>query len=249
VVQKTQATREPDFMRFAALAIALTGAVAIMPVTARAETPVVVELFTSQGCSSCPPADALMVKLVQREDVIGLALHVDYWDYIGWKDEFGDPAYTRRQKGYARTGARKMIYTPQMIINGQQDVVGARAMEVVDLINQHKNKPRKVAVQAKRTDGRIVINVQPLTGLGEDLGPYDIHLVRYTPTRTSKITRGELAGRVLEYVNIVDDWTVLDQWDGKSATSLSADIEGDRPVVVLIQRPEFGAILAAVQVK
>jgi len=246
---KDQTTREPDFMRFVAFALALTGAVAIMPVTAPAETPVVVELFTSQGCSSCPPADALMVKLVQREDVIGLALHVDYWDYIGWKDEFGDPAYTRRQKGYARAGARKMIYTPQMIIDGEQDVVGARAMEVVDLINQHNNKPRDVAVQVRRADGRVLIEVQPLSGPVAEAGPYDIHLVRYTPTRTSEITRGELAGRVLEYVNIVDDWTVLDQWDGKSATSLSAEIAGDRPVVVLIQGTDFGAILAAAQVK
>ena len=78
--------------------------------------PVVVELFTSQGCSSCPPADRIMHDLAKRDDVIGLALHVDYWDYIGWKDEYADPDHTLRQRSYARQGGRSMIYTPQMVV-------------------------------------------------------------------------------------------------------------------------------------
>lgn len=234
-------------MRIATFVAALISAVVSLPAQVQSESPVVIELFTSQGCSACPPADALMSELIQREDVIGLALHVDYWDYIGWKDEFGDPAYTLRQKGYAQSGGRKMVYTPQMIVNGQQDVVGARAMEVVDLINQHKYLPRKVDLRATRVGGTVVIEVQPMGEDVADTGPYNVHLVRYTPLRKSNITKGELAGRVLEYVNIVDGWTVLGQWDGKSAIELKAEIEGGRPAVILIQKPQFGHILAAAQ--
>ena len=110
-------------------------------------SPVVVELFTSQGCSSCPPADAMLHKLAERDDVIALALHVDYWDYIGWKDEFAVPAYTKRQRGYARTNGRRMIYTPQMVINGQDDVIGAKPMDVSDLIQKHHEVADKVALE------------------------------------------------------------------------------------------------------
>jgi hypothetical protein len=231
-------------MKFTTLALALMTAFAALPVRAQDGAPVVVELFTSQGCSSCPPADALMKDLIKRDDVIGLALHVDYWDYIGWKDEYGNPDYTRRQKGYATTGGRRMVYTPQMIVNGQEDVVGARGMDVVELINQHKNTPAPVSVSAARDGGSIVIDVKP-NGSGGGAGPYDVHLVRYTPLRKAHITRGELAGRDFDYVNIVDGWTVLGQWDGRDPVRLSAQIEGDRPAVILIQRADYGAIVAA----
>ncbi len=231
-------------MKLATLAFALIAAFAALPVRAQNGAPVVIELFTSQGCSSCPPADELMKDLIKRDDVIGLVLHVDYWDYIGWKDEYGNPAYTRRQKGYASTGGRRMIYTPQMIVNGQEDVVGARGMDVVELINQHKNTPAPVLVTATRDGGSIVVSVKP-SGQGAGAGPYDVHLVRYTPLRRAHITRGELAGRDFDYVNIVDGWAVLGQWDGREPASLSAQIDGDRPAVILIQRADYGAIAAA----
>ena len=232
-------------MRIVTATIALLCAFSILPARAQAEPLVVVELFTSQGCSSCPPADALMVELVQRQDVIGLALHVDYWDYIGWKDEYGDPAYTRRQKGYAHVAGRKMVYTPQMIVNGQEDVVGARAMELADLIEKHKKAPHKVALQATREGGSVVVHMQPLGENVAGSGPYEVHLVRFTPMRRAHITRGELAGRSLDYANIVDDWTVMGQWDGRTVAEFQAGIEGDRPAVVLVQRSGYGAILAA----
>lgn len=240
--------RKPALMKFPTLALALIAAFAALPARAQNGAPVVVELFTSQGCSSCPPADELMKDLIKREDVIGLALHVDYWDYIGWKDLYGDPAYTRRQKGYAATGGRRMVYTPQMIVNGQEDVVGARGMEVVDLINRYKNTPSPVSVSASRDGGLIVISVKPTdggAGAGAGAGPYDVQLVRYTPLRKAHITRGELAGRNFEYVNVVDGWTVVGQWDGRDPATLSAQIDGDRPAVILIQRAGYGAIVAA----
>lgn len=207
--------------------------------------PVVVELFTSQGCSSCPPADKLMHKLAQRDDVIPLALHVDYWDYIGWKDLFAQPGYTKRQKAYAHAGGRKMVYTPQMIINGQQDVVGAHAMEVADLIMLHKAATPVVALQVQRAGSDLLVRAEPLA---EVTGPLVVQLVRYTPLNRVDITRGENAGRVLDYANVVDDWKVVGSWDGQGPMDLTLSIDGDRPAVVLIQQQTYGPIIAAARV-
>ena len=110
---------------------------AVAGIAAAESRPVVVELFTSQGCSSCPPADAFLHELSQRDDVIALALHVDYWDYIGWKDIFAQPAFTKRQKAYAKAGGRRSVYTPQMIIGGQDHVVGTHEENASALIQQH----------------------------------------------------------------------------------------------------------------
>ena len=229
-------------MKLLAAAFTLIALLHSAPVQAQSG-PVVVELFTSQGCSSCPPADALMQKLADRDDVIALALHVDYWDYIGWKDEYGDPSYTRRQKAYAQAGGRKMIYTPQMVVNGQEDVVGAHAMELLDLIAKHKAKTPTVQVNLSRAGNTLAIRLSPQTvGL---TGPLDVHLVRFTPLRRAHITRGELAGHDLDYANIVDGWTVLGQWDAQQPTEMQVSIDGPRPAVVLVQRAGHGAILAS----
>jgi hypothetical protein len=130
---------------FAALWIGLSG-------SAQAQNqPVVIELFTSQGCSSCPPADAFMHKLAQRSDVIALSMHVDYWDYIGWKDEFGRPENAARQRAYAQTAGRRSVYTPQMIIAGEDSVVGTHPMDVADLIRKHSADTKDVAMKARTT--------------------------------------------------------------------------------------------------
>jgi hypothetical protein len=232
----------------AGLITALIVAFAALPALAETKPLVVVELFTSQGCSSCPPADAVMQELAQRRDVIGLSLHVDYWDYIGWKDQYASPDYSKRQRGYAQVAARRMVYTPQMIVNGQEDVAGARAMKLAELISKHQDKPHVVSLSASRDDGVVVVKLEALSG-APDSGPCEVHLVRYTPLQTANITRGELAGRSMEYANTVDGWSVLGQWDGVSAVEFTAQIEGDRPAVILIQRPGFGPILAAVRVE
>ena len=229
-------------MKLLTAALALIALLHSAPVQAQSG-PVVVELFTSQGCSSCPPADALMQKLATRADVIALALHVDYWDYIGWKDEYGDPSHSRRQKAYAHAGGRKMVYTPQMIVNGQEDVVGAHAMELLDLIAKHQAQVPQVSVDLARSGDSLTIRLSPQTP--EATGPLDVHLVRYTPLRRAHITRGELAGHDLDYANIVDGWTVLGQWDGHSPIDMQARIDGTRPAVVLVQRAGHGAILAS----
>jgi hypothetical protein len=230
----------------AALMIALPGGVVAQ------SNPVVVELYTSQGCSSCPPADALMRDLAERDDVIALSLHVDYWDYIGWKDEFGDPAYTKRQRAYARAGGRKMVYTPQMIVGGSDALVGARAMKLAELIAKQAARPARVEVTAERSQDDLRIRARVLdesgTATGIEDGPFVVQLVRFTPERTTKITRGENAGKTLIYANVVDGWDVIGEWDGRAPLDLTAPVPGRRPAVVLIQTRGPGTIVAAVQV-
>lgn len=209
--------------------------------------PVVVELYTSQGCSSCPPADKLMHKLAERDDVIGLALHVDYWDYIGWKDEYARPEHTKRQQAYAHASGRSMIYTPQMIINGQEDVVGARGMELMELIAAHKSKTAQAEVSAKRQNGKLTVSLNSLS----DTLPkrLQVQVVQYTPMRHAKITRGELAGHDLSYANVVEDWHTIGNWDGHGSDQLTTSVSGDLPAVVLVQEPGYGAIIAAARVE
>lgn len=205
--------------------------------------PVVVELFTSQGCSSCPPADNLMAELSEREDVIALALHVDYWDYIGWKDEYADPAYTRRQKNYARAAGHTSVYTPQMVINGQDHVVGTRAMKLADLITLHKQASARVELDVTRSGDAVSIQARHLAE--PPAIPLQVQLVRFMPERVAQITRGENAGRTIRYVNVVESWEPLGDWDPSGDLSLELEITGDLPAVVLLQEPGPGAILAA----
>ncbi|WP_264213789.1 DUF1223 domain-containing protein [Leisingera thetidis] len=210
-----------------------------------AAEPVVVELYTSQGCSSCPPADALLHELAGRRDVLPLALHVDYWDYIGWKDQFAKPSHTKRQKGYAHAGGRRMIYTPQMIIMGQDDVVGADAMEVADAIGKHKEQPRPVLLSVTRQGGELVIRLQPRAQVPG--GRLLVQVVRYTPERTVSITRGELAGKTFTYANVVDGWQTAAEWDGAGELEISVPAPGSQPAAVLVQEAPFGRIVAAAQ--
>lgn len=210
-------------------------------------TPVVVELFTSQGCSSCPPADKLLDELARRPDVIALSLHVEYWDYIGWKDEFADPRNTKRQKAYASLAGRRMIYTPQMIVNGQDDVVGARSFELAELIMKHQDDPLVAGISARRAGDELVVHITPADrAIG---GAMDVHLVRFSPSESVTVTRGENAGRVLDYANVVREWTVLGQWNGKEPLELRNPFTGDRPAVILLQRTGTGPILAAAHVE
>ena len=210
-----------------------------------AQSPVVVELFTSQGCSSCPPADKLLHELAQRNDVIPLALHVDYWDYIGWKDEFSHPDYAKRQRGYAMQAKRRSVYTPQMIVNGVTDIVGARRMELSKAIAHHADLPSRVELSVNRSGSEILINAQP-TNVD---GPLIVRMLRYTPQRSAHITRGENAGHTMLYANVTENWTVLAEWDGTTALALTSVVEGDKPVVVLVQQDQHGPILAAVRLR
>ena len=214
---------------------------------AQSATPgVVVELYTSQGCSSCPPADGLLEELANHDGVIALALHVDYWDYIGWKDGFGSPAYSARQKAYAQAAGSRMIYTPQMIVEGRDRVVGFRPMQVADLIHQNRDQHSSVTLAIRRAGGSVHIEAASSAPLA---GGAMVQLVRYIPERTVKIGRGENAGRTMTYRNIVSSWQTLRSWDGAAALAFDAAAPGDDPVVVIVQSPGPGPILAAARLR
>lgn len=214
------------------------------PVTAQ-ERPVLIELFTSQGCSSCPPADAFLQKLAKRDDVIALALHVDYWDYIGWKDSFAKPEYTARQRAYARVANRRMVYTPQMIINGADHVVGTRPMDVTDLIKKHRGDAARVSLNLAERQGKLKIAASAASGAG---GKATVRLFRYLPKETVAIKRGENAGRSISYSHIVKSMSVVTDWDMRQPLDIEVPLPGNLPAVVVIQRNSFGPVEAVAKV-
>ena len=209
------------------------------------ERGVVVELFTSQGCSACPPADRMIAELAERKGVIALALHVDYWDYIGWKDSFAQPGFTQRQKAYARANHDRSVFTPQIIVGGKDRVMGAKAMKVMDLIDTQAQTPTPVALTLARDAGTLSV----VLSAERSIGPADVQLVRYRPSATVHIKRGENAGRTFDYANIVTDWKVLGRWDGQAPLRLSVEIEGDSPIVVIVQESGHGPVLAAARLR
>ncbi|AXI47245.1 DUF1223 domain-containing protein [Sulfitobacter sp. SK012] len=209
------------------------------------QRPVVVELYTSQGCSSCPPADEILSALKDRDDVIAIALHVDYWDYIGWKDPFGHPAHAERQRAFATTAGRRTIYTPEMVVNGQTDIVGAKPMALSKAIAEHAAKPQTIALDVVRDGETLRINALSKVDGG---GPVEVHLLRITPEQTTEITRGENRGKSIAYTHIAHDWQIIGSWDGKSEFEMSVPVSGDDPAVVILQSPNAGPIMAAAQV-
>ncbi|KEO56495.1 DUF1223 domain-containing protein [Thioclava pacifica] len=211
--------------------------------------PVVVELFTSQGCSSCPPADALFEEIAERPDVIALALHVDYWDYLGWKDPFGKPEFTARQKAYALAAGERTVYTPQMIVEGREALVGPQRTDLLAAITREAEEAQPVKLTIEGQGGRYEVSLSPVDGASE---PAVVQVVRYQPQATVDILRGENAGRTVTYSNIVTSWRAVADWDGKTPTTLSIELEGEAPAVLIVQAarqghslPLPGPILAA----
>ncbi|WP_373356773.1 DUF1223 domain-containing protein [Pseudoroseicyclus sp. CXY001] len=205
------------------------------------QPPVVVELYTSQGCSSCPPADALLQQLAGRPEVIALALHVDYWDYIGWEDSFARPEFTQRQRRYARAAGASAIYTPQFVVSGQQHVIGARPMELMDGIRAAAAAMEPMGLTIERQGDGVRIRASALP----QPRPLVVQLVRYMPRETVDVLRGENAGLALSYANIVTDWTAVAEWDGAAPLDIEVEAPGDAPLVVLVQDAGQGRICAA----
>lgn len=216
---------------FSTKGIGLLGSMMLCATAALAESEqgVVVELYTSQGCSSCPPADALMAKLAQMPGVIGLALHVDYWDYIGWTDTFGQASFTERQKAYAHAAGEKMIYTPQMIVAGAARVAGNQPSEVAAALAAVKPSP--VTLTLKRQGGDLVINASSAQALAS---PVIVQLVQYTDHAEVAIERGENSGLKVVYNNIVTSWQKVGDWSGVAPLQL-VTAAGEGPVVVILQ--------------
>lgn len=219
----------------------------LAPALAQTHSPVLVELFTSQGCSSCPPADAFVAGLADRDDVIALALHVDYWDYIGWPDHFALPAFTTRQKAYARMNGTRSVYTPQIVVDGQQFFAGLQPMKVVNAILDARETDEDVALALARNGDELSVDLSALPPHAGQAAALEakVYLVRYEPREVVAIERGENAGKTLVYRNIVTDWQTLATWDGIAPLSLKAPVTGDQPIVVIVQTVDHGPVLKA----
>ncbi len=196
----------------------------------------IVELFTSQGCSSCPPANANLIEISKRPGVLALSFGVTYWDRLGWKDIFAKPEYTDRQVNYEKPLGRDGPFTPQVVVNGRADVVGNRIAEIDDLIAEQGRVPS------------VDLKDRSLT-IGEGTAPAgraDIWFVTYDErTVNVPVKRGENTGRTLPHKNVVHSLTKLGSWSGKAET---IDVPAAKPGLrraILVQAPNGGPILAA----
>jgi hypothetical protein len=196
----------------------------------------VVELFQSQGCSSCPPANANVMALSDRPDLLTLSFGVTYWDQLGWKDTFASPRYTDRQWDYAHAFHRSQVFTPEVVVNGRADVVGQNRGELEALIRR-EGAATGPAIQIGKTDVTV----------GAGAGAAQVWLVRFDPRIVQvPIARGENSGVTLPHRNVVKELVKLGGWDGKPATySLPAATDGVLREAVLVQAGPGGAILAA----
>ncbi len=203
---------------------------------------VVVELYTSQGCSSCPPADAFFNTLTKDKRVVPLALHVDYWDYIGWVDKFANPQFTERQKAYAAAAGSRTIYTPQFIVGGMDRVEGNRPEEVAEAITEALAQAGAVDLQVARQGERVSISAQSTVAFAQ---PLRVQLVYYKPQETVDILHGENAGSTVRYTNIVTEWQDLGAWTGAAPLQMQAKSAQKSPLVVVLQSPGPSRIMAA----
>jgi hypothetical protein len=203
-----------------------------------AERPIVVELFTSQGCSSCPPADALLNELSKgRRDVLPLAFHVTYWDNLGWKDPFSLQAATQRQGRYGQRFGDGS-YTPEIVVDGAAGMVGSRRGDVGSAIEKAKRDNRTAAaVSVKKIGERVSIEVGPGSGGGRIL------LIGFDHDHTTAIGRGENGGRTLAQANIVRSIRTVGQWSGTPLRIDERFPEGE-DVAVLLETPD-GEIIGA----
>lgn len=212
----------------------------------QAEPVVVVELYTSQGCVSCPPADEFVAMLASSPQILPLALHVNYWDYIGWADKFAQEQFTDRQRAYARAIGSRTIYTPQFIIGGTDRIEGFDPQETADRLRKHLEARQAVRLTATREGDRVVIRAEADLPLTE---PVRVQLVRYKPQETVTIERGENAGKTVTYTNIVTSWERLEDWSGREPLEVSVPFDGNEPGAVIVQQDGPAAILAAARVE
>lgn len=206
--------------------------------------PVVVELFTSQGCSSCPPADALLGEVAKRPNVVALAYHVDYWDDLGWKDPFSIPAAVERQRGYVRRLAKSGAFTPQAVISGDTSLVGSNRAAMERALKEDRDA---LAMELSRSGTHLVIKLPERWR--ETL---DVHVVSYLDRATTKIGRGENARRSVQEFNIVRSFQRLGKWNGvpqQMKMPLASVPRDATAVAVLLQRPNQGAIAGAATLK
>lgn len=212
---------------------------AVRPVAA-AQPPTVVELFTSEGCSSCPPADALLAELASRPEVLALSWHVDYWDRLGWKDPYSSAAATARQYDYARTRGTGEVYTPQIVIDGHWQAVGSDRSAVEEAIGAARHMPAALSVTLTLDPdktARIAIGASGgVTG--------KVALIAYDRRHVDAVGGGENDGRTLAHVDVVRGIAEIGRFDG-SPTTIQAPVAWHADKLAVLVEGEDGHILGA----
>ena len=226
----------PWFALIAAVPLAFTTGVRASDATG----PVVIELFTSQGCNSCPPADALLGELSRRPDVLALALHVTYWNDLGWADRFAQPQFDQRQRGYAQQLHLKSVYTPQMLVNGSRDVLGSQRSAVERALHDAK---RPALIEVRQQGDNLVLELPKVDA------PCDCVLTLFgvQPNARTPVGRGENAGRMLEEFQVARSMRVLGDWNGERRELQAATDKRPTEVsrwVVLAQHRSTGRVVA-----
>lgn len=215
---------------------AICGGATVSPAAAE-PSPVVVELFTSQGCSSCPPANANLIELSKNPNVLTLSFAVTYWDYLGWKDSFGRQEFTDRQVTYEPALGKSGPFTPQMVINGKETAIGNNLNEVEQLVSsaEQLNGP---TISLKKN--RVFVGKARSVADGAD-----VWLVRYDPNLVEvPIGRGENTGETLPHIHVVHSLARLGAWSGQ-AVSYALPVSADKlKTAILVQRKQGGAILS-----
>lgn len=208
----------------------------------------VVELFTSQGCSSCPPADALLGQLAKRDDIVALTMPVSYWDHLGWKDTLARDVYAERQRAYAASRGDREIYTPQMVVNGVAHVVGSSAEAIEDALRRTDKTLEKVPVSISlaSSNGEVQVSAGGVPD-GINYSPATLWMACFTRTVNVDIRRGENNGHRITYTNVVRTLTPVAHWTGQEislhlAMPHEADIDG---CAALLQADVSKAILGA----
>jgi hypothetical protein len=226
------------------LAFAAGAGATLLAGRARASEPidVVVELFSSQGCNSCPPGDKLLTELRDKPGVLALTFHVDYWDYLGWKDTLASPDFSQRQYDYAKARGDMDVYTPQMIVNGEKQMVGSQRSEVFAVLEQSRQAAWPVSVDIADTGKELVF------ALGAGAGSEATLWIMPILDRVSvKIEKGEMAGREVTYTNVVRKLVPAAMWTGAAAKVslprdglLTPDATG---CIALLQKGKVGPVL------
>jgi len=197
--------------------LALSCLVVLVAQPAQAEPRAVIELFTSQGCSSCPPADKLIAEYARDPSVIALSLAVDYWDYLGWKDTLALSGHSNRQRAYAKARGDRQVYTPQVVIDGAVHALGSDKAAIERAIRQtrEQNAPLTLLVKIERSGDKLTVTVSESK---DEKGQAEVWLCPITRSVPVVIGRGENSGQTITYTNVVRRWIKLGDWTGKAET-------------------------------
>jgi hypothetical protein len=208
----------------------------------------VVELFTSQGCASCPPADALLGQLAKRDDIVALTMPVNYWDHLGWKDTLAKDVYTERQRGYAASRGDREIYTPQLVVNGVAHVVGSSPDAIEDALHRTDNALEKVRVPISLTSHKGTVQLHAgAVPEGSNFRSGTVWVACFSHSVAVDIRRGENNGHRITYTNVVRSLTPAARWTGHEiSVEIAIPHEGDIDgCATFLQADDSKAILGA----